>query len=57
MKMPNAENAVYLMRNRRIEVLDIVPLTEDPPERSLVRGQVGTIVELLVPDVLPEATR
>ncbi len=32
-------------------MLDVVALTEDQPERSLVRGQVGTIVESLAPDV------
>jgi hypothetical protein len=35
----------------RIELLDVVALTEDVPERSLRRGQVGTIVELLAPGV------
>ena len=39
------------MRNRRVEVLDVVALTEDLPERGLVRGQVGTVVELPAPDV------
>lgn len=39
------------MRNRRIEAVDVVALTEDQPERGLVRGQVGTIVESLAPDV------
>lgn len=32
-------------------ILDVVALTEDLPERSLLRGQVGTIVEYLAPDV------
>jgi hypothetical protein len=31
--------------------LDVVALTEDLPERSLFRGQVGTVVESLAPDV------
>ena len=35
----------------RIELLDVVALTEDLPERKLRRGQVGTVVELLRPDV------
>ncbi len=39
------------MRNRRIEVLDVVALTDDLPQRRLVRGQVGPIVESLAPDV------
>ncbi len=34
-----------------IELLDVVALTEDLPERSLQRGQVGTVVELLDEDV------
>jgi hypothetical protein len=29
------------------KLLDVVALLEDLPERSLVRGQVGTIVEAL----------
>jgi len=32
-------------------LLDVVALTEELPQRGLVRGQVGTIVELLAPDV------
>ena len=35
-----------------IELLDVVALTEDCPERGLVRGQVGTVVERLAPGVL-----
>lgn len=34
-----------------IHVLDVVALTEDLPERGLSRGQVGTVVESLAPDV------
>ncbi len=34
-----------------IQLLDIVALTEDLPEHDLCRGQVGTIVEELAPDV------
>ncbi|RMF82556.1 MAG: DUF4926 domain-containing protein [Chloroflexi bacterium] len=30
-----------------MKLLDTVALTEDLPERGLLRGQVGTIVELL----------
>ena len=33
------------------ELLDVVALTEDQPQRGLLRGQVGTIVESLAPDV------
>jgi hypothetical protein len=28
-----------------IQLLDVVALTEDVPDRGLVRGQVGTVVE------------
>ena len=31
--------------------MDVVALTDDLPQRGLVRGQVGTIVESLAPDV------
>ena len=34
-----------------IDVLDVVALTRDIPERGLVRGQVGTVVEELAPGV------
>jgi hypothetical protein len=34
-----------------IRLLDVVALTVDRPERGLVRGQVGTVVENLGPDV------
>ena len=34
-----------------IRLLDVVALTEDLPKHGLVRGQVGTIVESLGPDV------
>jgi hypothetical protein len=37
--------------NHPIHLSDIVALTEDLPERRLWRGQVGTVVELLAPDV------
>jgi hypothetical protein len=33
-----------------IRLLDVVALTEDLPQRGLMRGQVGTVVELLAPD-------
>ncbi len=32
-------------------LFDVVALTEDLPQANLLRGQVGTIVELLAPDV------
>lgn len=34
-----------------VDILDVVALTEDLPERGLYRGQVGTIVEILKPGV------
>ncbi|HTW94121.1 MAG TPA: DUF4926 domain-containing protein [Tepidisphaeraceae bacterium] len=34
-----------------ISVLDVVALTADLPEKGLVRGQVGTVVESLAPGV------
>jgi hypothetical protein len=34
-----------------IKLFDVVALTEDLPERKLRRGQVGTVVESLEPDV------
>lgn len=37
--------------NNELKLLDIVALTEDLPEEGLQRGQVGTIVEELAPNV------
>ena len=34
-----------------IQLLDVVALTEDLPTENLYRGQVGTVVEILAPDV------
>jgi len=39
------------MRTRSIRVLDTVALLEDLPDRKLKRGEVGTVVEILAPDV------
>lgn len=36
---------------QKIELLDTVALAEDLPERDLKQGEVGTVVELLAPDV------
>ncbi|MBX3330858.1 MAG: DUF4926 domain-containing protein [Nitrospira sp.] len=33
--------------NHEIRVLDVVALTKDIPDRGLLRGQVGTVVESL----------
>lgn len=35
--------------NQEIRILDVVALTEDVPDRGLLRGQVGTVVESLGP--------
>ena len=35
--------------NGEIHLLDVVALTEDIPDRGLLRGQVGTVVESLGP--------
>jgi len=37
--------------NTSIKLLDVVALTEDLPQETLYRGQVGTVVEILAPDV------
>jgi len=37
--------------NKPIEVLDVVALGDDLPAAGLVRGQVGTVVEILSPGV------
>ena len=34
-----------------IEILSVVALLEDMPEHGLIRGQVGTVVEVLAPGV------
>ena len=34
-----------------MDILDVVALTEDLPERGLYKGQVGTVVETLEPGV------
>ena len=39
------------MRNTPLKLLDVVALLVDKPEEKLVTGQVGTVVELLAPDV------
>ena len=37
--------------NNSLKLLDVVALTENLPEYGLYRGQVGTIVEILAPNV------
>jgi hypothetical protein len=39
------------MPKRKVKLLDTVALVEDLPERKLKRGEVGTVVEVLAPDV------
>jgi hypothetical protein len=34
-----------------IDILDVVAVAKDLPERGLYRGQVGTVVEILAPNV------
>lgn len=36
---------------QKVKLLDVVALTQELPERELSLGQVGTVVELLAPDV------
>jgi hypothetical protein len=36
---------------KTIELLDTVALLEDLPQRNLKKGEVGTVVEILEPDV------
>jgi membrane protein implicated in regulation of membrane protease activity len=38
------------MKNK-VKLLDVVALTEELPEKDLQVGQVGTVVEVLAPDV------
>ena len=39
------------MRKKQIDWLDTVALLEDLPQRNLGRGEVGTVVEILAPEV------
>jgi len=39
------------MNQSEFKLLDVVALTADLPEKDLLRGQVGTIVEILTPGV------
>lgn len=38
--------------NDAVEILDVIALTKDLPDRGLFWGQVGTVVESLVPGVV-----
>jgi hypothetical protein len=39
------------MKNRKLKLLETVALLQDIPSRKLKRGEVGTVVEILKPDV------
>ena len=39
------------MKDDKVKLLDVVALTKDMPSHKLTRGQVGTVVERLAPDV------
>ncbi len=39
------------MKIRPVKLLDVVALLDDKPAEGLVSGQVGTVVEVLAPDV------
>jgi hypothetical protein len=39
------------MAKKKIKLLTSVALNEDLPEHKLKRGEVGTVVEMLAPDV------
>jgi hypothetical protein len=43
--------AVGVSMSQLVKLLDVVALTSDLPDRGLHRGQVGTVVERLAPDV------
>ena len=38
--------------NIAIKLLDVVAVAEDLPEKELLRGQVGTVVEVVAPGIL-----
>ena len=45
------DEAGALMPKRKIKLLDTVALVKDIPSRKLKRGEVGTVVEILAPEV------
>lgn len=45
------EKEELMLPIERIKVLDTVALAADLPDRKLKRGEVGTVVEILAPDV------
>jgi ribosomal 30S subunit maturation factor RimM len=40
------------MMGQQIRLLDVVDLVDDLPDHGSERGEVGTVVEFLAPDVL-----
>ena len=46
-----ARGIIATMPQTPLKTLDVVALLVDKPEEQLVTGQVGTVVELLAPDV------
>ena len=46
-----AKEAIMARRKAPIQLLDTVALRHDLPQRKLKRGEVGTVVEILEPDV------
>jgi hypothetical protein len=40
-----------MTHNGEIQLLDVVAVTADLPDKKLLRGQVGTVVEILAPGV------
>ena len=46
-----ARGIIATMPQTPLKTLDVVALLVDKPEDQLVTGQVGTVVELLAPDV------
>ena len=36
---------------KKVKLLDVIALTQELPEKDLQLGQVGTVVEVLAPDV------
>jgi hypothetical protein len=42
---------ITAMPKTPLKILDVVALLVDKPEERLVTGQVGTVVEVLAPDV------
>jgi hypothetical protein len=40
-----------IQQRRQIKLLDTVALLKDLPQRKLKRGEVGTVVEILAPNI------